>query len=104
MNNGSCGLPLVSDETVAVTEAALTVAPKLTSLITCSVEPDGLENCRWLGPSAAFNCATTEAIPPVKLIPIRFGLAFGKFCNGSAVESSTRTIEICCWLPVELSV
>ena len=50
MNNGSCALPLVSDDVVVVTEAELTVVAAVPLLSTCSVEPDGLENCR---PAAA---------------------------------------------------
>src|SRR5450756_934690 len=100
VNNGSCAVPFASDEAVVVTEAALTVAALLGSLVTCNVEPDGFENCRWLPPSAAFNCETTDAIPPEKSTPICFGLALGAFCSGSAAGSVTLTIEVCCWVLV----
>ena len=104
VNNGSCEVPFASDEAVVVTEAALTVAAPLASPVICNVEPDGLENCRWLPPSAAFNCETTDAIPPEKLTPICFGFALGRFCSGSAVGSVTLTIEICCWVLFKLFV
>ena len=76
---------------VVVTAAELTVVAALL-LSTCSVEPEGLENCRPLEPSAAFNCATADVMPAEKLMPICFGLALGAFCNGSAVGSVTFTI------------
>ena len=44
-----------------------------------SVVPDGFENRTPLVPSAAFNCETIDAMPPDKLTPISFGLAFGAF-------------------------
>src|SRR5271168_3929132 len=103
MNNGSCGLPLVSDVTVDVTDAAFTVVPTVV-LSTCRVLPDGFENCRLLVPSAAFNCDTTELIPPVKFTPITCGLAPGWLGSGSAVGSSTRTICTCCWVPLFVNV
>src|SRR5262245_15474983 len=70
VNNGSCGLPLVSDDIVVVTDADSTSerfgAPSST---TRRVEPDGFENCRSLDPSAALSWETTEAMPPEKLMP-----------------------------------
>src|SRR5689334_6260653 len=104
VNNGNCGLPDVSEDTVVVTEAALTVASGETSLSMRSVEPDGFENCRWFAASAAFNCVTTEASPPEKLTPMTRGLTPGGLGSGNAVGSSTRTIDTCCCLPVVLSV
>src|ERR1700722_11689714 len=80
VNSGSCGLPLVNDVAVVVTEAELIVVAPLLS--TCSVELEAgggrLENCRWLEPSAAFNCEPT-GVPVEKLIPIIFGLALVAF-------------------------
>ena len=72
-----------------MTEAALTVAVLAPLSVTLRVEPDGLENCRLLVPSAAFSCETIEAMPPEKLIPISCSdCAPGAFCSGSAVGSS----------------
>src|ERR1700733_13961386 len=106
VNNGSWALPPASEETVAVTEAELTVAVLVPLSTTCSVEPDGLENCRLeLLPSAAFNCATTDAIPPEKLTPITGLLGLPPvFDNGSAVGSLTSTTVTLCWVPVAVSV
>src|SRR5450755_3108355 len=94
VNTGSGALPPVSEVTVDVTEAALTVAVAVPLSTTRRVEPAGFENCRLAVPRALFSCATTEAIPPVKLTPITglFGFA-PAFDKGSARGSSTRTIE-----------
>src|ERR1700722_14710199 len=45
VNNGSCGLPLVSDVTVVVVEAEFTVTLSPELATTCS-RPAELENCR----------------------------------------------------------
>src|SRR5579883_1404449 len=103
VNNGNCGLPDVSEETVVVVEAALTVALLVPSSVTFNVGPEA-ENCRWSGPSAVFNCERIDAIPPEKLTPITSGVAPGAFGSGSAAGSSTRTICNCCWRPVALLV
>ena len=92
MNSGSWGLPLVNDDVVVVTEAELTVLAAVPLLSTCSVEPEGLENCIPVPASAAFNCETTDAMPPEKLTPICFGLALAAFGSGSADGSVTFTI------------
>ena len=88
------GPPATSESLARTPDAALTVAAAVPLSVTRNVEPDGFENCRPLPPSAAFNCETTDAIPPEKLTPITFGLAFGAFFTGSADGSVTLTMEI----------
>ena len=51
VNNGSCGLPLVNDVTVAVADAEL-IALTGPPLSTCTKLPDGLEKVRPVEPSA----------------------------------------------------
>src|SRR5579859_4258252 len=98
VKNGSCGLPLVNEVTVVVVEAEFTVTLSAGLAATCN-NPEELANCRCVWPSAAFNCDTTDVIPPVKSTPITCGLAPGAFCSGSALGSSTRTICTCCCWP-----
>jgi hypothetical protein len=101
-------LPLVSEVIVVVTEAAVTSerfgAP---SSSTRKVDPEGFENCRLaVVPSAAFNCATTELMPPEKSTPrtSSFGSSVAPLPSGSTDGSSTRTIERLCVAPVVLSL
>src|SRR5262245_33256777 len=68
VNSGNCGLPLVNDVMVAVADSVLTVVAR-PPLRTCSKDPDGLENCRPVEPSAAVRRAATAAAPPAKLMP-----------------------------------
>jgi len=58
VNNGSCGFPLVSEETVVVTDAPVMAAEPDPSSVARKVElgGDGLENCRWFAASAVFSC------------------------------------------------
>ena len=75
-------------------EAALTVAAACRSDDAASVEPDGLENCRLPVPSAAFSCDNDRRHAAGEIdADHAFGLAFGAFGNGSAVGSSTLTID-----------
>src|SRR5262245_9076328 len=98
VNSGSCGLPLVSEVMVAVADSASTVVAR-PPLRTCSSDPDGLENCKPVEPSAAVSRAATAAAPPTKLTPttLSFGSAVSEFGSGSAAGSSTRTTVILCW-------
>src|SRR6266852_3894154 len=92
VNSGSCGLPLISDVMVAVAEYESTV---LTGppLRTCNSDPDGLENCKPVEPSAVLRRAASAAAPPAKLTPITwsFGLGVTELASGNAAGSSTRT-------------
>src|SRR4030095_13542848 len=105
VNTGSGTLPLASDGTVVVTEAALTVAVPVPLSSTRSVDPAGLENCRLAAPKGLFNCETMDTIPPEKLRPITCLFGPGPaFDNGSAAGSSTRTIVTWCRVLVAVSV
>src|SRR5882762_1939057 len=108
VNNGSCALPQVSDDTVAVTEAAVTSdrfgAP---SSSTRTVDPDGFENCRLaLLPSDVLSWGTTEDMPLEKSMPrtSSLGSRVSELVSGSTEGSSTRMIERLWGAPVILSL
>src|SRR5579871_1508120 len=102
VNNGNCGLPLVSDCVVIVSESELTVA--VADPTTLSVAPEPL-NCNPLLPSAPFNVERTLGVTPAeRSTPISSGLALAPFCSGSAFGSVTLTIETCCLAPVVVLV
>ena len=91
MNTGTCALPPASDEAVVVVEAATTFDCAEPTRFNVLPVPEAVTP---VPASAAFNCKTTDAVPPEKLMPICLGLAFGAFASGSAVGSVTLTIDI----------
>ena len=102
VNSGICALPLASEDVVVVVVVALIAVAA--DPVMFSVPLPELLNTRP-GPSCALSCASTfELMPPDRLTPTIFGLAFGRFCNGNALGSVTLTIVICCCAAVPVLV
>src|SRR6202142_42608 len=97
--SGSAPDPPVNDVAVAVVETAFTVIAGDPLSTTSSNDPDGLENCNPVAPSAVLSCVATDAGPPEKSTPmtVSFGSAVAAFDSGNADGSSTRTIVMLCW-------
>src|SRR6201982_4229176 len=96
---GSCRRPLMNPGAVVVSDKELTLVLAL-RLTACNKVPDGLENCT-LVPSAALSCATTELMPPEKLMPMTRLFALDEVLAGRVPAGPSATSVTVCWMLLE---